>query len=217
LENHQPVPPGTQPSTILWLIRHAEVEERYQGVFGGRIDMELSERGHQQAAVLAEYLHRASLDAIYASPMRRVQQTLAPVLGNGLPKPLILPQLREVDFGMWTGLTWNDVQTRFGFSASAWLSQLECGGIPEAECAETFRARLEPCLRELLARHPGQQVALACHGGVIRMALAILLHWPLSQLGSFEIDYASITQLEWQPPKATLQLVNFVPWRILRA
>ena len=72
--------PAAPPSTRLLLIRHAEVEASYQGVFGGRIDMDLSPRGHDQAATLARYLHEKPLSAIYASPMKRVQQTLAPLL-----------------------------------------------------------------------------------------------------------------------------------------
>jgi len=56
--------------TRIYLLRHAEVETRYQRVFGGRIDMELSPRGHQQALALATYMRRFQLDAIeidYAS------------------------------------------------------------------------------------------------------------------------------------------------------
>jgi broad specificity phosphatase PhoE len=131
-----------QSATRLLLIRHAEVEARYQGVFGGRIDMELSPRGHEQAAALAKYLLPKPLNAIYASPMKRVQQTLAPLLINGTPQPVILPDLREVDFGDWTGLTWDEVQAKFGISAFAWLEQLECDGIANAECAETLRDQI---------------------------------------------------------------------------
>ena len=65
-------------NTTLHLIRHAEVEARYQGVFGGIIDMNLSPRGHEQSAALAKYLETISFDAIFASPMKRVQQTLSP-------------------------------------------------------------------------------------------------------------------------------------------
>ncbi len=101
--------------------------------------MELSPRGHEQAAALARYLRRKPVSAIYASPMKRVQQTLAPLLVNGAPKPVILPDLREVDFGDWTGLAWDEVQAKFGVSAFAWLEQLECDGIANAECAETLQ------------------------------------------------------------------------------
>jgi broad specificity phosphatase PhoE len=199
----------------LWLIRHAEVEVRYQKAFGGRLEMDLSPRGHEQAAALAAYLHRQRFDALYASPMRRVQQTIAPLLTNGVPKPIIIPQLQEVDFGDWTGLTWDDVKARFQISAFQWLDQLECASIPNAECAKTFRARLEPVLTELLHRHGGQRVGVVCHGGVIRMLLAILLNMPLSKMAAFEIDYASITQVAILQHKIEVQLLNFTPWRDL--
>ena len=175
--------------------------------------MELSPRGHAQAAALAKCLHQKPLSAIYASPMKRVQQTLAPVLVNGAPKPVILPDLREVDFGDWTGLSWDEVHDKFGINAFAWLEQLECDGIANAESSETLRDRVEPCLRQILASHPGQQVAVFCHGGIIRVLLAILLRWPLARLGAFEIEYASLTQILLLPHRAELQLLNFTPWR----
>ena len=175
--------------------------------------MGLSPRGHQQAAAVAKYLHQRPLSAIYASPMKRVQQTLAPMLVNGAPKPVILPDLREVDFGDWTGLAWDEVQAKFGISAFAWLEQLECDGIANAESAETLKDRVEPCLLQILADHCGQQVAIVCHGGIIRMLLGILLRWPLARMGAFEIEYASLTQMLVQPHKAELQLLNFTPWR----
>ena len=145
--------------------------------------------------------------------MKRVQQTLAPFLRNGAPKPVILPDLREVDFGDWTGLRWDQVQAKFGVSAFSWLDHLECGGIANAECGETFRDRVEPCLDRILADHAGEQVAIFCHGGVIRMVLSILLRWPLSSMAMFEIEYASLTQIALRPHKPRLQLLNFAPWR----
>jgi len=201
------------PPTRLLLIRHAEVEARYQGVFGGRIDMELSPRGHEQAAALAHYLHQQPLSAIYASPMKRVQQTLAPLLVNGTPRPVILPDLREVDFGDWTGLAWDAVHAKFGVSAFSWLEQLECDGIANAECAAKLQERVEPCLQQIVNDHAGQTVAIFCHGGIIRVLLSILLHWPLARLGTFEIEYASVTRVRLLPERAELQLVNYTPWR----
>jgi broad specificity phosphatase PhoE len=195
------------------LIRHAEVESRYQGVFGGQIDMELSPRGHEQAAALAKYLGQKLVSAIYASPMKRVQQTLGPWLVNGVPRPTILPDLREVNFGDWTGLAWDQVRARYGVSAWEWLDQLERAAIPNAESAAALRARVEPCLRQIIRDHPGGQVAIVCHGGVIRMMLAILLELPLPKTAGFQIEYASLTQVALRPEKTELQLLNFTPWR----
>jgi len=177
--------------------------------------MALSTRGHEQASALAAYLHRKRFHAVYASPMKRVQQTLEACRDNGLPQPEILPELREVDFGDWTGLSWEEVERRFGISPLTWLEQLDCDGIENAECTASLRGRLEPVLHKLLRKHTGQEVALFCHGGVIRMLLALLLDWPLPQLAAVEIDYASLTQVVWNEKRSRVNLLNLSPWRDL--
>lgn len=200
-------------ATSLYLLRHAEVESRYQRVFGGRIDMSLSSRGQEQAAKLAGHLRGKSFDAIYASPMKRAQETLAPLLSGRAVTPIVMPGLREVDFGDWTGLNWDEVKARFGARAFQWLDQLEQAVIPNAESGEAFRARVEPCVQEILRSHPGQTVAVVCHGGTIRMMLSVLLSLPLPRMASFEIEYASLTQIHCSPQKTEVQLLNFTPWR----
>ena len=206
-----------QPLVRLLLFRHAEVEARYQKVFGGTIDMEISPQGHQQSVVLAEFLKTRSFDALYASPMKRVQQTLTPFLNNDAPGAVVMPHLAEVDFGDWTGLTFAEVQGRFGMRASSWLDQFSSGAIPNAENPASFLARIEPCVREMLQHHPGQRIAVFCHGGVIRQMLAVLLDLPLPKTASFEIEYASLTEVEVHPHRAKVQLLNFVPWRDLNS
>ena len=207
---------GSNPTTTrLFLIRHAEVEERYQRVFGGRIDMGLSERGRAQAQALAQQLRGRHFDAVYASPMRRVQETIAPWIATNGFRPVMCDELREVDFGVWTGHTWEEVRERFRQSAFDWLQALESGAIPEAEPRAAYSGRVAGCLRDILERHPGGTVAVACHGGVTRMALAHLLELPLPKLAHFEIDYASITVVDHRPHRVEVQLLNFTPWRVI--
>jgi len=201
----------------LYLIRHAEVESRYQNTFGGQIDMNLSPRGHAQARALAGYLHRLPIVALYASPMKRVQQTLAPWLGKGAPRPVCLPGLREVDFGDWTGLGWEAVKAQFGRSAWDWLHHLDRGEVPNGETGAVFRARVEPCVAQIVREQAGRDVAVVCHGGVVRMILAILLDLPLPQTVVLAVDYASVTRVALGPPRAELELLNFVPWEGLPA
>jgi broad specificity phosphatase PhoE len=207
--------PFVTAATQLTLLRHAEVDARYHGIFGGQIDMELSPRGHEQAAALARYLQKREFDAIYASPMKRAQQTLQPLLATRKTRPVTMPGLREVHFGDWTGLSWAEVKAKFDISAYQWLDQLERTGIPNAETVSEFRDRVEPHLREILADHSGKKVAIVCHGGTIRMVLSILLGLPLSRMALFEIEYASVTDVHLHPHKTEIQLLNFTPWRDL--
>jgi broad specificity phosphatase PhoE len=177
--------------------------------------MDLSPRGHAQARALADFLRRRPIDEIYASPMRRAQQTLDPLASHCLRPAIVRPEFREVDFGDWTGLTWEQVHSRYQISAFDWLEQIDRGAIANAETGASFRARVEPPLRQIVREHSGQSVAIVCHGGVIRMMLSILLDLPLPKLASFEIDYASLSQVEQHERKTEVTLVNFAPWRDL--
>ena len=208
---------ATTESTHLLFLRHAEVEEAYHRVFGGRIDMNISPLGGRQAAALAEYVSRKfKVEALYQSPMKRVCQTLEPYLARRTDlQPVVDADLREVDFGAWTGLRWTQIQERFGVTAFDWLDNLERGTMPDAEPEELFRRRVDGVLKRIAAGHAGRTVAVACHGGVIRMALSILLDLPLHKMTHLEIDYASLTWVEWRPGKTEMQLHNFTPWRDL--
>ena len=204
------------PKTLL-LTRHAEVESSYQHDFGGRVDMDISPRGHQQAAALAQNLKRRKVDALFASPMKRVQQTLSPYANNGAPKAVVLPDLREVDFGDWTGHGWDAVQTRFGVSAYSWIDQLDRGGIANAEDIVAYRERVAGVLTTIRQSAAGETIAVYCHGGVIRMMLALLLDIPFSRTHGFAVDYASITEVALKPDRNEIQLLNFAPWRELHS
>lgn len=197
----------------LYLIRHAEVSEEYHRVFGGRIDMDLSPFGQQQALALADYLEPTPFEAIFASPMKRVQQTLSKLSERQHHKPILLDELREVDFGCWTGLSWEQVREQFHVSAFDWLDQLEKGLIDGAESIAGFRARIDKALRGILAQCPGQTVAVVCHGGVIRMLLSLMLDLPLVKMAGFDFEYASITIVDQLPHRSEVQLLNYTPWR----
>jgi broad specificity phosphatase PhoE len=204
--------PPAAPTRLI-LLRHAEVEEKFHHLFGGRIDMNLSPLGHQQAASLANYLRGHPFDALYASPMKRVQQTLAPLLATTPLQPTLLDGLREMDFGDWTGMKWSDIATRHNANTSQWLELLASGAVNGAENEKTFRARVENSLQQILRDSAGQTVIVASHGGVVRMLLAIGLGLTLGQFGNFAVDYASVSILEFRPDRTVLQSLNHVPWR----
>ena len=204
-----------QNPTRLYLLRHGEVEARYHRVFGGKIDMELSPLGHDQVKALADYFRRHPPHVMYSSPMKRVQQTLAPLAQWTGLSPVVLPGLREVDFGVWTGLGWEQVYEKYKVSAFDWLKELEAGSIAEAEPTAHFRERVENALQHILAESPNKEVAVVAHGGVIRMLLSLLLDVPFVRTGMFDVEYASITKVKVAGSKREIELLNFCPWKDL--
>ena len=207
--------------TRLFLLRHGEVETRYHRIFGGsRIDMELSPAGHAQAERLASWLARTPFDAVYLSPMRRVALTYEPFRRHFTGEPTVIPGLREIDFGDWTGFGWNEVEARYGMSAYDWLHHLEENRVGGAESIDHFLGRLNASLQEILSGPAGRTVAVFCHGGVIRGLLSLLLRQPLRWFEHVEIDYAGATWVDVGVTKGNslrneVQLLNFTPWRDL--
>lgn len=206
--------------TSLVFVRHAEVEPSYHRIFGGRLDMGLSSLGHEQATRLAEWLHRFEFRAIYSSPMKRVRLTLEPFLSRTGIKPAVMHDLREVDFGDWTGLAWAQVHDRFGVSAYDWLHVLSNGGFPNGESGEQLLSRTRACLHQIIESHRGETVGVFAHGGVIRALLAELLGMPIHAMERIEVDYAGATwvdvgEVKGGRPRVEVQLLNFTPWRDL--
>ncbi len=197
----------------LYLMRHAEVEENYHRTFGGRIDMDISEAGKSQAKALAAFLKQHPFDTCFSSPMKRVIRTTEPHTDWTNMQPRTLDGLREVDFGDWTGLKWEEVREKHNQSAFDWLHLLEANAIDNAETIENFRARTEAALNTILDAEHGQNIGVFCHGGVIRMLLALILRLPVNQLASFEFNYASVTIIHLKAARPEVQLSNYCPWQ----
>ena len=197
----------------LYLMRHAEVETDYHRTFGGVIDMDISDFGRQQAAKLADYLRRHPFDCCFSSPMKRVVRTSEPHTEWTQDTPTQLDGLKEVDFGDWTGLKWEEVQEKHNQSAFDWLHLLEANAINNAEPIESFRDRVQQALNKILGADKGQNIGIFCHGGVIRMILALILRVPVQQMASFEFNYASVTVVDLKASRPEVQLTNFCPWQ----
>ena len=201
--------------TTLILMRHGEVDVRYHKIFGGTIDMDLSPRGVGQAQDLGEYLRLTKLDMLFCSPMKRARQTAAPLTMMEQPEPTIIDDLREIDFGEWTGKTWMRVRDEYQINVFTWLDELMAGRVKDAENSERFFGRMRASLDQILADAKGKTIGVVCHGGVVRGLLSLLLDIPVSHFGKIDIEYASLTKVELHDHKHEATLMNFTPWRDL--
>jgi len=168
------------PPTTVLLARHGESDWNVEGRWQGHTDRPLTERGHRQAAALAEELADAELDAVYTSDLRRASETAAPVAErHGLPLHRVRA-LREVDVGSWAGLTREEVAARFPAAYRRWLDG--DAGWDDGESYERMAARVVAGVAELASRHAGGRILVVSHGGVIRALHAAALEVDMATL-----------------------------------
>lgn len=197
----------------IYLIRHGEVEQSYHNVFAGRLDIGLSDLGHSQACLVASWLMKLKPTHILSSPLKRAIFTAQPLASSTAIKLEILPELREIDFGLWTGLHWDEVLKRFGISAYDWLEALTTNKIPQAEPIDAFFERINKVYNKILSYTHNCRLAVFSHGGVIRGLISKIFELPLPKLAYFQIDYGSITEISYESKRGwQLCLLNFKPW-----
>lgn len=97
--------PSHGPGLTIYLARHGQTEWNVTGRRQGRLDSPLTDLGLLQAARNADLLSTEGIDAVFASPLGRAQQT-ASIIGSKLALTVtVLDELAEIDHGLWSGLT----------------------------------------------------------------------------------------------------------------
>jgi broad specificity phosphatase PhoE len=151
----------------------------------------LSEKGRGEVERAAERLAGAGIAAIYASPMERTRET-ADIVGRHLSRPVtILDDLAELDFGEWTGKTFDEVRKDPRWPA--WASHRSLSCIPGGETMREVQRRVVEAIMEMREQHPDDAVAVVSHGDVIRAALVFALGMPLDFYGRIEVATASLS------------------------
>jgi probable phosphoglycerate mutase len=179
--------------TIFYLLRHGEHAVQGKICAGRMPGVVLSERGRGEAESAAGRLAGAGIAAIYASPMERTRQT-AEIVGRQLSLPVsILDDLAELDFGEWTGLTFDDVRKDPRWPEWATHRSLSC--IPGGETMRAVQRRAVEAIMTMRAEHPDDSVVVVSHGDVIRAALVFALGMPLDFYHRIEVATASLSTL----------------------
>ena len=182
-------------ATSIILVRHGQTAWNASEVFRGRIDIELDETGLKQAELLGEYLSQRELKAVYSSPLKRAVQT-AEVIGrhHGLAVE-IAPDLNDMDFGEWQGLSLQDVRSRFSELFEIWTSEPHRIRIPSGESLDDVRQRVLTLVNQIVDKHEGT-VVLVSHRVVNKVLICTLLGLDTSHFWDIRLDTCGMTTFE---------------------
>jgi probable phosphoglycerate mutase len=158
--------------TIVYLIRHGETAWNADGRWQGHADIPLNEKGIEQSRLLAQRLINDGIvfDYIYSSDLTRAYQTAWEVGSVMKVAVELLPPLREIDVGKWSGLTKKEIQERFPVESEL-IKQGQ--DIPRGggETLANLQDRVVKVIGAMVHQHPGEHLAFFSHGGPIRAML----------------------------------------------
>jgi len=161
----------------LTLVRHGESSAAIRGklfpLFKGHGDPILHKNGHLQAEAVKEALKDYKFQKLYATDLRRTQQTLKP-LAKYLDLPINIESgLREVYLGEWEGGLFRIRAASNDPSYQEFIKHQEWGKIPGAETNEQLFNRIKDSLNRLYLSHPNEKILAVTHGGIIAAIMAI--------------------------------------------
>jgi probable phosphoglycerate mutase len=181
---------------VFHFLRHGEHGLLGKVLAGRMPGVGMTERGRAEIASQAERLAREKIAAIYASPLQRTRETAEIVSARLSLSIEFRDDLLELDFGEWTGATFDAIRADPRWQA--WSTQRSLAAIPGGESMRAVQQRVVAAMIELNERHLHDTIVLASHGDVIRCALLFALGMPLDFYNRIEIGQGSISTIQIQ-------------------
>jgi probable phosphoglycerate mutase len=197
-----------EPTRIL-AIRHGETAWNVDTRLQGHLDIPLNDVGLRQAQHLARSLvQRDAIDAIYASDLSRAHTT-ANAIAQAIGKTVNTHAgLRERHFGAFQGRTFAEIEVELPDHAWHWRKRTPDWTPPDGgESLLVLRDRIVAPVNELAVRHPGQQIVLVAHGGVLDILYRAATRIDLQAPRTWALTNTAVNSLLWTP--AGLSLVGW--------
>jgi broad specificity phosphatase PhoE len=180
----------------LILIRHGETLWNREFRLQGSSDVPLSELGEDQARRLARSFPETPA-AIFVSPLTRTLSFAAPLVSRFGLKPKVVENLREMSFGRFEGMRYEDMDDSLRQAFTNWSVDPVVNTAPDGESIAALTGRVREAAEEICAGlEEGAVAAAVTHGGVIRAIVAALMDMPLIAVARVQIYPGSLTILD---------------------
>jgi len=192
-------------ATRIIAVRHGETAWNVDARIQGQLDIGLNDTGRWQARRVGEALVTEEITAVYSSDLGRAHQTAQSISAvKGIP--VIADEgLRERSFGIFEGKTFDEIREAWPDHAHNWRKRIPEWQPPDGgESLLELRARVTRTMQELAARHPGEQIVVVAHGGVLDALYRIATGQEVNSPRTWELPNGAINRLLWTPQGFTL-------------
>ncbi len=192
--------------TKLLLVRHGESQANLKDVFAGYYDIDLTERGLEQAQCTARFIkENYAVDVIYSSDLRRACQTAKPIADTfGLP---IIPEkeMREISAGDWEGVSFASLKNTHAEAFRIWITDLGNAVCPNGESTAQMAERILNAVTRIAKENDGKTVVITTHATPIRALQCHVLGKPLREIQQLSwVSNASVTEVDYENGVFTL-------------
>ncbi|MGM0396852.1 MAG: histidine phosphatase family protein [Bacillota bacterium] len=166
-------------------IRHGESEDNVEKRFS-RDFTTLTEKGIRQIEGAREKLFQYEFSRAYVSPLKRTRETLCHLGLEGEEDE----RIREMNFGIFTGLTFHEYEKRYPEETKLWMNDSFNYTIPDGESIVHTYGRVESFMEELMKKN--EDAVVVTHEGIIRLACSWVIG-SAEHFFRFRVDNGSIT------------------------
>jgi broad specificity phosphatase PhoE len=196
--------------TRVFMVRHGATVVSAEDRFEGATDVELSDKGREQARRLAERLSNEKITAAYASPMGRTVETARILAAPHGLQVQTRDSFREISHGHWEQMTRREVEEKFPKEEAEWEKDPYTFAPVGGESGLAVTARALPALMDLVREHPGETIMVVSHKATIRLLLSSLLGFdPRRYRDNLDQKPAALNIVDFRDPtRARLTLFN---------
>jgi alpha-ribazole phosphatase len=148
------------------------------------------------------------VDRIIASPLSRCAAPAQDWAGQASVPLAIDPRLAEMCYGVWEGLSGDEIRARYPGMLERWRANPEGMRIPEAETVAELRARVADFWAELCAEADGERILVVAHSGSLRMLIAEVLGAPTVTTRRLAMPYGCWSRIVRHNGHAFLEFLN---------
>ena len=162
----------------------------------------------QQAEKLAAHFPVDKIEAVYSSDLARAMKTASCVADRFGLTVEPRPELRELNFGDWEGLTYDEIVAKWPDALENFFLHPDVLDIPHGESFPKLRERALACVEEIVARHPDQTVAVFAHGAILRTILTAALHMDLQYVWTIRQFNTAVNIVTYTEHGTRVELIN---------
>ena len=159
----------------IFIVRHGQTSGNRARKYFGITDTELNEQGMIQAGLISKRLEKESISKIYSSSLKRAVKTAEIIAKPHRISVELKEDLREINFGDWEGLSFQEIQKSYSHEFSEWQNNIMNFTTPHGESILELKERVETAFNEILNSAKENNVVIVTHGGSIRIMLSKIL------------------------------------------